>query len=270
VLKTSSTPLGRLKTDTIAFTMTNQPQKDDAVLGGFSEIPHGALILGGFEGLKRRLRSTIAPQRAAALIESLQHGERGLNLVIRALNDRSEDVRQSAYLLLKNRSEPKVIRAVEQYYVSLNYEYLRSLLAAKRWQEADQETKVSLFKACGLQLSNRLTPTRIAIDFPCQDLQILDQLWMDYSGDRFGFSVQAAIWQKIDATFWDKSEVWSRFGDRAGWRVNRLIDHYWKRYDQLIFSLEAPVGHLPYLGDEFGIFTMEAIATRLRSCSVGD
>ncbi|MGV0027210.1 GUN4 domain-containing protein [Phormidesmis priestleyi] len=256
--------------DTIAVTMTNQPKKDDAVLGGFSNVPNGALILGGFEGLRRRLKSSIAHQRSAALIESLQYGERGLNLVIRALNDRSKDVRQSAYLLLKDRSEPRVLKAVEQYYVSLNYEYLRSLLAAKRWQQADQETKVALFKACGLRLTDRLTSERIAIDFPCQDLQILDQLWMSYSSDRFGFSPQAAIWQKIDATFWDKSEVWSRFGDRVGWRVNRLIDHHWKRYDQLTFSLEAPVAHLPYLGDEFGIFTMEAIATRLHLCTLGD
>ncbi len=250
--------------------MTNQPKKDDAVLGGFSEIPSGALILGGFEGLRRRLKSPIATQRSAALIESLQHGERGLNLVIRALSDRSQEVRQSAYSLLKDRSEPRVVKAIEQYYVSLNYEYLRSLLAAKRWQEADQETKVAMFKACGLRLTDRLTSERIAIDFPCQDLQILDQLWMDYSNDRFGFGVQAAIWQKLDATFWDKSEVWSRFGDRVGWRVNRLIDHYWKRYDQLTFNLEAPTGHLPYLGDEFGIFTMEAIAARMQFCTLRD
>ncbi|KAM3110069.1 GUN4 domain-containing protein [Phormidesmis sp. 146-33] len=255
--------------------MTNEPQHDDAVLGG-SQVPTGALILGGFEGLRRRLKNPIATHRSAALIESLQYGERGLNLVIRALNDRSEEVRQSAYLLLKDRSEPRVLKAIQQYYVSLNYEYLRSLLAAKRWQEADQETKVAMFKACGLRLTDlseipargRLTSERIAIDFPCQDLQILDQLWMDYSGDRFGFSVQSAFWQKIDATFWDKSEVWSRFGDRVGWRVNRLIDHHWKRYDQLTFNLEAPRGHLPYLGDEFGIFTIEAIATRIRSCTL--
>jgi hypothetical protein len=250
--------------------MTHQPKKDDAVLGGSSEVPNGALILGGFEGLRRRLKSPIANQRSAALIESLQYGERGLNLVIRALNDRSEEVRQSAYSLLKDRSESRVLKAIEQYYISLNYEYLRSLLAAKRWQAADQETKVAMFKACGLQLTDRLTSERIAIDFPCQDLQILDRLWMDYSGDRFGFSVQAAIWQKLDATFWDKSEVWSRFGNRVGWRVNHLIDHHWKRYNQLTFSLEAPIAHLPYLGDEFGIFTLEAIATRLRSCALED
>lgn len=256
--------------------MTNQPKKDDAVLGGSSEVPREAVILGGFEGLRRRLKSSLVNDRIAALVDSLQYGERGLNLVIRALNDRSEEVRQTANLLLKERSEPKALKAVEQYYASLNYEYLRSLLAAKRWQEADQETKVSMFRACDLRLSGlseipsrgRLTSARIAIDFPCQDLQILDQLWMDYSGDRFGFSKQAEIWQKLDATFWDKSEVWSQFGDRVGWRVNRLIDRHWKRYDQLTFSLEAPLGHLPHLGDEFGIFTMEAIATRLRSCAV--
>lgn len=249
------------------MTHPNQPQKSDAVLGSQPGVPTGAVILGGFEGLKRQLKSPIAHQRAAALTDALQYGERGLNLVIRALSDRAAEVRQTAYALLQERSEPKALRAVERYYVSLNYEYLRSLLATKQWQAADQETKVSLFKACDLRLTERLTAARIAIDFPCQDLQIINQLWLEYSNGRFGFSVQAAIWQKIDAIFWEKSEVWSRFGDRVGWRVNRLIDHHWKRYDELTFSLEAPIAHLPYMGDEFGIFTIEAIATRLKTCS---
>ena len=34
-------------------------------------------------------------------------------------------------------------------------------------------------------------------DFPCLDLQAIDCLWVKYSGDRFGFSVQCCIWESV-------------------------------------------------------------------------
>ena len=58
------------------------------------------------------------------------------------------------------------------------------------------------------------------------------------------------------------------FADRVGWRVNNLVtQNHWKRYSEITFSLNAPAGHLPFMGDTFGIFTIEAIAKRLGQCA---
>jgi WD40 repeat protein len=86
----------------------NQPQEYDAVLGGQTPIRAGSAILGGLEGVKRHLDSAVEEQRIAALSEALKYGEAGLDLVILALQDESEKLRRAAYLLLRERTEPKV------------------------------------------------------------------------------------------------------------------------------------------------------------------
>jgi hypothetical protein len=246
----------------------NQPQDHDAVLGGQSPVPASSGVLGGFEGVKQRLAGSVA-QRLSALSEALKYGQKGLFLVVRALDDPAAEVQQAAYALLQERPEPRAQQAVRRFYQRSHYTRLEHVLSQGNWQEADQETKLALFKTCGLTLNHQFPSHRIA-DIPCADLQIIDRLWKQYSSDRFGFSVQASIWQPLQSLLWDKSEVWSRFGGRVGWRTSSfLIDRRWKRYDELTFSLSAPVGHLPFLGDEFGIFTMEAIAHRLSFCQIG-
>jgi GUN4-like len=245
---------------------SNEPGKNDAVLGGHAAIPTGAVILGGLDGVRRRLTSSLPEQRVAALTEALQYGQRGLNLVIRALGDRAPDVQQAAYALLQGRTEPKVVRAVEQFYARAYYDRLQRLLAGQQWQMADQETRVVMLERYGLGVNDPLTAHQLK-GFPCTDLRIIDQLWMQYSQGRFGFSVQSAIWQKYDRRYWNKSEVWRLFADRVGWRTHNLfVDNHWKRHRELTFSLGAPSGHLPFLGDKFGIFTVEAIVTRLADC----
>ena len=244
----------------------NQPGKNDAVLGGHAAIPTGAVMLGGLDGVRRRLTSPLADQRAAALTEALQYGQRGLNLVIRALGDRAPEVQQAAYALLQNRTEPKVVRAVEQFYARAYYDRLQRLLAGQQWQMADQETRVVMLERYSLSVDASLSAHQLQ-EFPCTDLRIIDQLWVQYSQGRFGFSVQKAIWQTYDRRYWDKAEVWRLFADRVGWRTHNLfVDNHWKRHRELTFSLRAPVGHLPFLGDKFGIFTVEAIVSRLTDC----
>ncbi len=244
----------------------HRPRKDDAVLGGQAVIPTGAAILGGLAGVRSRLTSPIPEQRAAALTEALQHGQRGLNLVIRALGDRSPAVQQAAYALLQQRTEPKVIRTVEQFYARAHYDHLQRLLAAQQWQAADQETRAALLKLYHLNVEAQLQTEQIR-DLPCTDLRLIDQLWTKYSRGRFGFSVQKAIWQKYDRRFWNKADVWQAFADRVGWRTHNLfVDNHWKRYNEITFNLNAPAGHLPFLGDTFGIFTVEVIVQRLDKC----
>lgn len=247
---------------------SRQPKRDDAVLGGQDVLPKGGVVLGGLEGVKKRLLSPVAKHRSATLPEALQYGQRGLSLVVRALRDNSEDVRKTAYALLRDRPEPLAQQAVERFYVRITYDRLIDALKSGRWQEADQETRVALFRSANLDPFTQPNPYRI-VECPCKDWQIIDELWMNYSRGRFGFSVQKAIWQPLDKVYWDKAEVWGKFGDRVGWRTLPIFtEKRWKRYDEISFTMNAPVGHLPFLGDGFGIFTIEPIANRLAECSL--
>ncbi|MUG97547.1 hypothetical protein F7734_36575 [Scytonema sp. UIC 10036] len=96
---------------------TNQPRVDDAVLGGqtVSPAPVNGAVLGGLEGVRRRLANPVVEQKVAALKEALKYGEAGLNLVIQALEDKLWMVRNAAYLLLASREEPVVKQILEEY-----------------------------------------------------------------------------------------------------------------------------------------------------------
>ena len=79
----------------------NQPRDYDAVLGGQAPPPVQGAVLGGIEGVKRRLASPTIEARIAAVSEALQYGDAGLELAIAALKDTTKQVRRSAYLLLR-------------------------------------------------------------------------------------------------------------------------------------------------------------------------
>ena len=84
-----------------------KPREFDAVLGGKAPPPANGLVLGGLEGVKQRLKSSVARERAAALIDALRHREEGLNLLVEALQDSSEQVQLFASRLLRQRGGNK-------------------------------------------------------------------------------------------------------------------------------------------------------------------
>ncbi|WP_392532547.1 HEAT repeat domain-containing protein [Nostoc sp. C117] len=92
----------------------NQPREFDAVLGGEAP-PTTDAVLGGVEGVKKRLASPYAEIRVAALQDALNYQTEGLNLVIHSLHDCSRKVRQSAYNLLRDRIEPQVKQVLQEY-----------------------------------------------------------------------------------------------------------------------------------------------------------
>ncbi|NEP43175.1 MAG: pentapeptide repeat-containing protein [Okeania sp. SIO2H7] len=64
-----------------------KPREFDAVLGGQSNIPLSAAVLGGIEGVKMRLDSGKDETRFAAVFEALKYGKEGLDLVIKAFQE---------------------------------------------------------------------------------------------------------------------------------------------------------------------------------------
>jgi hypothetical protein len=77
---------------------------------------------------------------------------------------------------------------------NVNYRPLRSLLQAKRWEDADKETQKALAKALSSDDSYlSLLRAKEIQKIPCTDLLTVDRLWVKFSNGRFGFSVQRQI-----------------------------------------------------------------------------
>lgn len=67
------------------------PKPYDAVLGG-KNTPLDAAVLGGIQGVKLRLSNPNPQIRIVAVEQALNYGEAGLNLIIKALEDKSPQV----------------------------------------------------------------------------------------------------------------------------------------------------------------------------------
>ncbi|MGF1990595.1 MAG: STM4015 family protein [Nostoc sp. ZfuVER08] len=93
----------------------NQPREFDAVLGGEAPPPIQGAVLGGIEGVRKRLVNADVEIRVAAVQDALNYQAEGLNLVIQSLQDSSRKVRQAAYNLLCYRIEPQVKQVLQEY-----------------------------------------------------------------------------------------------------------------------------------------------------------
>ncbi|MGK7918421.1 MAG: GUN4 domain-containing protein [Trichodesmium sp.] len=152
----------------------------------------------------------------------------------------------------------------------INYSKLQDLLATGKWREADQETARLMFKITNQKAGDRLKISSID-NFPCTDLRTINQLWVNYSKGKFGFSVQREIWENFGTQ--TNYLTYEKFGDRLGW--HSILG--WTNYDNLIFDLEkAPDGHLPAMLAMTGnwVWFMElgklfsALAKRLNICQI--
>jgi serine/threonine protein kinase len=148
----------------------------------------------------------------------------------------------------------------------VDYRKLRDLLKAGNWREADEETARVMLKVAGREKEGWLDDEHIE-NFPCTDLRTIDRLWVKYSNGRFGFSVQKRIWESVGGKpgKWEK-EIYKKFCVRVGWWRVVLREDTRKKYDDLTFSLNAPLGHLPVKGRwEVGV---SSLASRLVNCNL--
>ena len=110
-----------------------------------------------------------------------------------------------------------------------DYTKLRNFLAEGKFKEADYETQqIILWVACCEKLS--YLGYSDWVNFPCTDLQTINQLWVKYSNERFGFSVQRSIWQQAGKDY-------DKFCEYVKW------DFFKSR---MTYELRAPLGHLPH------------------------
>jgi|GEM_PF-2053979 len=117
----------------------------------------------------------------------------------------------------------------------IDYRKLQELLAEQKWKEADKETYSTMLKICEREGEGWLDNGEIK-RFPRHDLYIINKLWVQYSEGKFGFSVQQRIWQA--------KKNCNHFAYKVGWLAN-LANSEWIKYEEYIFSLDAPKGHFP-------------------------
>ncbi len=136
---------------------------------------------------------------------------------------------------------------------NLLFAKLEEYLKNGQWREADEETTRLM-----LQLGDKDEKGYLDVEdcknFPREELRTIDQLWLKYSDNKFGFSVQKQIYLevggKLDNYDYDSYDYdsYKRMGDCVGWRKN----NQWLSDSQLIFTFDkntAPKGFLPFFFD---------------------
>ncbi|NEU83720.1 GUN4 domain-containing protein [Nostoc sp. UIC 10630] len=81
-----------------------------------------------------------------------------------------------------------------------DYTILQNLLENGFWQEADELTFYAMLKVVNRENDRYFRPVDIS-NFPYKDLLIIDKLWLTFSQELFGFSVQKAIYQRYGFVF---------------------------------------------------------------------
>ncbi|ACK71155.1 GUN4 domain protein [Gloeothece citriformis PCC 7424] len=131
----------------------------------------------------------------------------------------------------------------------VDYSRLQTLLAEGNWRGANDETFLLLLKAANRDKQGWVTIEDVR-KLPCWDLQTLDNLWTRYSQGRFGFSTQFQIFVATGNRPGRLAAIenYEKFGDEIGWRKN----NDWIQFkENLDYSLNAPIGHLPSPRQEY-------------------
>ena len=148
------------------------------------------------------------------------------------------------------------------------YKSLQQYLTDSNWFEADKET-IRLILSVTAKEIEELTPEDIQ-HFPCNDLMVIDRLWMKYSDDRFGFSPQLKVYLEeggsFDTTVEQNQQLIETWGKRLGWRK----DNRWLPCSELDFSLNAPIGCHPsrWWNSPYGSKMTNFFLGRLITCDI--
>ncbi|MEQ8756722.1 MAG: GUN4 domain-containing protein [Coleofasciculus sp. G1-WW12-02] len=168
----------------------------------------------------------------------------------------------------------------------VDYTVLQTLLADEKWKEADMKTNCLMRQAAGNEGGYVWLNRLLLQDLPCEDLRIIDQLWLYYSKGKWGFRVQMEIYHdlggKIDVEVGQR--LWGQFSEQVGWSINdpgnwehsNLVA--WQQGDswpERICNLNAPRGHFPLwclptaLGFPKWGLNMFYFAEKLVTCEIG-
>jgi hypothetical protein len=120
------------------------------------------------------------------------------------------------------------------------FDNLERYLEQGDWKEADKETAFIFYQLMVMQGCDYLLFLRL---IPLDIINEIDNLWMNYSGKKFGIKGQAKIYQDLGGTEEINKEVWKSFCERVGWHQGGyLVD-----YREATFDATTKEFHLPRL-----------------------
>ena len=156
-------------------------------------------------------------------------------------------------------SRPKIGSQALVSEAGVDYLLLQNLLTRKKWKDADQKTWDCLCQALGKPLGYYLKNGDLE-KLLCDDLWIIDKLWVKYSNNRFGFSIQKYIYE-------DVAQDYLSFCGRVGWPIHDPVN----LEAMLKFNLKAPMGHLPsrrWIGGYYWWRHASVLAGKLEQCGI--
>jgi len=145
------------------------------------------------------------------------------------------------------RIDPDLVKALEglgKAVADSRYHQLDQYLQNQQWEAADDETYRLMITTVGKEEGQLFTADEL-LNFPCDVLKAIDDLWVRHSNGRFGFSVQKNLYLskevggvangKYNKKSWDKFcqiNGWKQLGSRSG-------------YLETKYTFESPEAHLP-------------------------
>ncbi len=160
----------------------------------------------------------------------------------------------------------------------VDYTPLKNQLANQQWRAANEKTAELILEAANRDIQGWLSTDDI-LNLACWDLKTIDDLWQQYSQGRFGFTPQFAIFIKNGNRPGRLMAIenYEAFGDEVGWRApdttNANNQQAWIIFKENInYSLEAPVGHLPQIRQAYNLtgnrLQFTNLAKRLIDCNI--
>ncbi|MEM9543031.1 MAG: GUN4 domain-containing protein [Cyanobacteria bacterium P01_E01_bin.42] len=189
--------------------------------------------------------------------------------VIRALCDlNTQEAIDLAYVCWQESSrriEPELKDEIQK----LRYQWLEEYLQNGEWKKADEETYRVMLQTVGKKMGKQYLSLADIRDFPCEDLRIINQLWLDYSNNRFGFSVQKNIWLSVGGKPGEEYnyQLYVKYAQKVKW-YDEQGDYVGS--ENIMFQGDAPEGHLPYTFVEYDIGSrqLENLFSRAETCNL--
>ena len=130
-------------------------------------------------------------------------------------------------------------------YRDTSYAKLEQYIKAGDWSAADYQTERIIFSELRKEDDVWLKSDK-PLSIPCEPLKIVNELWVEHSDGRFGFSVQKEIYRECGGILdgYVHSEALSRLCETAGWQTGQRSMP--PSYNMPASDTPAPRGHLPY------------------------
>lgn len=195
-------------------------------------------------------------------------------LIQEALRQGANDLAYACWQETRRTLDPEIIAELEALKPTMQasrYAKLEDLLKAGRWRDADKETYRLMITTVGKEEGQWFDDEDL-LNFPCEDLKVIDGLWVRYSQGKFGFSVQKKIYVECGAKLDGKypgDKIWDEFCDRTGWRKNGEHVYYRELHAN---SLLSPTGEFPgrYFGGGLGVglLLLWFLFSRMETCKL--